>query len=103
MTVWNVAHQAPLSMGFSRQEHRSGLSCPPLVDLPEPEIKPTSPVSPALHTDSLPTEPCGKPPPYLKIPNYVSCFSKTIRGVVTAVIFSGCESFFIYNLGSGGT
>ena len=42
-TPWTVAHQAPLSMGFSRQEHWSGLALPPLGDLPEPGIKPTSP------------------------------------------------------------
>ena len=49
-----VAHQAPLSMGFSRQEYWSGLSCLPLGDLPNPGIEPRSP---ALQTDSLPSEP----------------------------------------------
>ena len=58
---WTVAHQAPLSMGFSRQEHWSGLSFPSPEDLPDPWIKPTSPVSPALQADSLPAEPLGKP------------------------------------------
>ena len=43
-----VAHQAPLSMGFSKQEHWSGLPCPPLGDLPHPEIGPESFKSPAL-------------------------------------------------------
>ena len=43
-----VAHQAPLSMGFFRQECWSGLSCPPLGDLPNPRIKPTSLMSPEL-------------------------------------------------------
>ena len=47
-TLWPIAHQAPLSMGFSRQEYLSGLPCPPLGDLPYLEIKPTSPASPAL-------------------------------------------------------
>ena len=37
--LWTVAHQAPLSMGFSRQEYWSGLPCPPLGDLPNPEIE----------------------------------------------------------------
>ena len=41
-TSWSVACQAPLSMGFCRQEHWSGLSCPPLGDLPDPGIKPPS-------------------------------------------------------------
>ena len=42
VTLWTVAHQAPLSMGFSRQEYWSGLPCPPPGDLPEPEIEPVS-------------------------------------------------------------
>ena len=46
-----VAHQAPLSMGFSRQEYWSGLPCPPPGNLPYPGIKP---LSPALQADSLP-------------------------------------------------
>ena len=58
---WTVSCQAPLSMGFSRQEYWSGLSFPPPRDLPSSGIKPTSPVSPALQADSLPTEPWGKP------------------------------------------
>ena len=47
-TPWPVAHQAPLSMGFSRQEYWSGLPCPPLGDLPHPGIEPASLMSPAL-------------------------------------------------------
>ena len=50
VTLWPVAHQAPLSMGFSRQEYWSGLPCPPPGDLPDPGIKPGSP---ALQADSL--------------------------------------------------
>ena len=45
-------------MGFSRQEYWSGLPCPPPEDLPDPGIKPASPV---LQADSLPTEPPRKP------------------------------------------
>ena len=57
VTPWTVAHQAPLSMGFSRQEYWSGLPCPPPGDLPSPGIKPMSPASPALKADSLPLSP----------------------------------------------
>ena len=57
-TPWTVAHQAPLSMGFSRQEYWSGLPFPSPGDLPNPGIKPRSP---ALQTDALPSEPPGKP------------------------------------------
>ena len=56
-----VALPAPLSMGFSRQEYWSGLPFPSPGDLPNPGIEPTSPVSPVLQADSLPTEPPGKP------------------------------------------
>ena len=48
VTPRTVACQAPLSMGFSRQEYWSGLPFPPLEDLPNLGIKPASPVSPAL-------------------------------------------------------
>ena len=51
---WTVAHQAPLSMGFSRQEYWSGLPCPPPGDLPNPGMEPTSPESPGLQVNFLP-------------------------------------------------
>ena len=54
VTLWTVAHQAPLSMGFSRQEHWSRLPFPSPGDLPDPGIKSMSPVSPALQANSLP-------------------------------------------------
>ena len=40
VTTWTVAHQAPLSMGFSRQEQWTGLPFPPQEDIPNPGIKP---------------------------------------------------------------
>ena len=58
VTLWTVAHQAPPSLGFSRQEHWSGLPCPPLGDLPNPGIEHRSP---ALQTNSLLSEPPRKP------------------------------------------
>ena len=54
----DFSHHAPLSMEFSRQEYWSGFPCPSLGDLPDPGIEP---MSPALQTDSLPSEPPGKP------------------------------------------
>ena len=56
VTPWTVAHQAPLAMGFSRQEYWSGLQFLPPGDLPRPEIKPRSP---ALLVDFLQSEPQG--------------------------------------------
>ena len=48
VTPWTVAHQAPLSMEFSRQEYWSGLPCPPPGNVPDPTIEPTFLMSPAL-------------------------------------------------------
>ena len=59
--IWTAARQAPLSVGFSRQEYWSGLPFPPPGDLPDPGIEPTSPVSPALAGGFFTTEPPGKP------------------------------------------
>ena len=53
MTPWTVACQAPLSMGVSRQEYWNGLPFPPARYLPDPGMKPLSPVSSALQADSL--------------------------------------------------
>ena len=55
-TPWTIAHQAPLSMGYSRQECWSGLPCPPPGGLPNSGIQPGTP---ALQADSLPCEPLG--------------------------------------------
>ena len=60
-TLWTVAHQAPLFVGFSRQEYWSGLPCPPPGDLPDPRTESTSPVSSALQVDSLPLSHQGGP------------------------------------------
>ena len=57
VTPWTVASQAPLSMGFLRQEYWSGLPFPSPGDLPNPGIKPTSP---ALAGGFFTTEPPGK-------------------------------------------
>ena len=53
-----VACQAPLSMGFSREENWSGLPCLPLGNLSDPGIESVSPAAPALQADSLPTGQC---------------------------------------------
>ena len=61
VTPWTVACQAPLSMRVPRQEYWSGLPFPSPGDLPEPGIKPESPISPALAGVFFTTEPPGKP------------------------------------------
>ena len=57
VSPWTVAHQAPPSMEFSRQEYWSGLPFPSPGVLPDPE---TEPKSPTLQADALPSEPPGK-------------------------------------------
>ena len=67
-TTWTVAHQAPLSKRFSRQEYWRGLPFPSPGDLPDPGIELTFP---ALQVDSLLSEPPGKSPQFsdiIKIP-----------------------------------
>jgi len=61
VTSWAVAHQAPLSMEFSRQENWSGLTFPSPGYVPDPGIKPKSSTSPALAGRCFITEPPGKP------------------------------------------
>ena len=58
LTSWTVRYQAPLSMGFSRQEYWSGLPFASPGDLPDPGIEPCYPI---LQADSLPSEPPGMP------------------------------------------
>ena len=53
-TLWTVAHQAPLSVEFPRQEYWSGLLFPIPGDLPDPGIEPKNSVSPALQAGFLP-------------------------------------------------
>ena len=67
-TPWTVAHQAPLFMGFSRQEYWSRLPFPSPGDLPDPRREPASPMSPALAGGFFTTEPSGKPNLWHPIP-----------------------------------
>ena len=79
-TPWTLAYQAPLSMGFSRQEYWSGLPFPSPGDLLNPGSEPGSP---ALEADTLTSEPPGKPSG--------SCISSFLRNLHT-VLHSGCTS-----------
>ena len=67
-TPWMVAHKAPLSMGFPRQEYWSGLPFPPPGDLPDPEMEPKSP---ALADGFFTTESPGKPSFKILIVNFI--------------------------------
>ena len=61
VTPWTVTHQISLSMGFSRQEYWSGLSCPPPGDLSNPRTELASPVASAFVREFFNTKPDGKP------------------------------------------
>ena len=61
MTLWSVACQVPLSMGFSRREHCHGLPCPPPGDHPDPGMEPTSLITPAWAGGFFTPAPPGKP------------------------------------------
>ena len=80
-----------LPMGFSRQEHWSGQLCPPPGDLPDPEIKPISPASPALQTDSLPLSHQGSPKSFLPAYKY-TVSSTTLKKIL--ISFSVLPSNF---------
>ena len=60
-TPWTVAHQAPLSMEFPRQEYWSGVPSPTSGTLPDPGIEPMSLASPSLADGFFTTVPPGKP------------------------------------------
>ena len=60
-TQWTLVWQAPLSVGFSRQEYWSGLPFPSPEDLPNPGIEPPSLVSPALAGEVFTAVPLGNP------------------------------------------
>ena len=70
VTPWTVAHQAPLSTGFDRQEYWSGLPCAPPGDLPDPGIGSASLTSPALAVGFFTTRPLS-----LTCIKFQTCFS----------------------------
>ena len=81
VTLWTVAPQTLLSIGFPRQASWSGLPFPPPGDLPDPRSEPASPVSPALQADSLPTEPSGKPNGCMSFFFFSSLFAHILVGL----------------------
>ena len=74
LTLWTVARQVPLSMGFSRQEYWNGLLCPSAGDLPDPGIEPVSLMSPSLAGRFFTTSATWEAPPN----HFVKLFTKKI-------------------------
>ena len=81
MTPWTVAHQAPLSVGFSRQEYWSGLPFPTPGDLPDPGIESASLVSPALAGGFFTTE---LPSREISIPAFASTSGRLEAGQLSS-------------------
>ena len=75
-TLWTVDPQAPLSLGFSRQEYWSGLPCPPPGDLPDPGIESASLMSPALAGEFFTTSTTWKAQVKVKVKVKVKSFSR---------------------------
>ena len=71
VTPWTIAHQPPLSMGFSRQEYWSGLPFPYPEDLPDPRIEPMSLGSPALACRFFTTSTIWEAPSSPRLPSYL--------------------------------
>ena len=91
VTLWTVAHQVPLSMGFFRKEYWSGLTFPSPGNLPDPGIEPRSP---ALQTDTLLSEPPGKLDyvdhnklwkilKEMRIPDHLTCLLRNLYTVLS--------------------
>ena len=98
VTPQTVARQAPLSMGFSRQEYWGSLPFPPPGDLPNPEIKPTSPVSPALAGGFFTTSATSKPFWY-RNSEIIQSYSLTFSGSpYTFHVASSFEEFLPFDL-----
>ena len=83
-TPWTVAHQAPLSERFPRQEYWNRLPFPSPGDLPDPGIESGSPT---LEADALTSEPPGKP--------FTRLNSSIVKAMVFPVVMYGCESWTV--------
>ena len=100
-TPWTVAHEAPPSMEFRRQEYWSGLPFPSSGDLPNPRIKPKSRT---LQTDASPSELSGKPPlSYEHTSNQICMFTTVLKlyfselQMVTSILPTDCSFPYALN------
>ena len=91
-TPWTVAHQAPLSIGFSRQENWSGLPFPSPGDLPDPGLEPGSPT---LQADALLSEPPGKPIHPSKLSSNITSSGIPSKTLAPSLIL-GTVNYFLF-------
>ena len=90
-TPWSVAHQAPLSMGFPRQEYWRGLPLPSLGDLLDPEIKPVSPVWVLHHSATWEAQ-----SPQTRDQTHVPCIGRWILKYWTLSTGQGSPAYLLY-------
>ena len=95
-TPWTAAFQAPLSMGFSRQEYWSGLPFPPPGDLPDPGIELALSESPALAGRFFTTEPPGKPCVCISLSSYINSWIFQLSGSVLTYVLNIYIVFLSY-------
>ena len=104
VTLWTVGLQAPLSMGFSRQEYWSGWPCPPPGHLPDPGMEPVSLMSPALvggfFTTGANSATCsleGKVSPYLGTTDQNGILKNPLKNTLLSCIcdFSHLRDFYL--------
>ena len=103
-TQWTVAHQAPLSMGFSRQEYWSGLPCLSPGYLPDPGIKPAFLLSPALAGRFFTTSATWEAPSnWAALPESISIFSRFCAWILqNSDTVEACVATCVQLLGRGG-
>ena len=100
VTLWTVVCQAPLSMGFSRQEHRNWLPCPSPGKLPNPGIKLASFTSPTLAGRFFTTESSGSPVPYDLILTYLyleRLFPLRLQSQALSIHELGCMYWILFS------
>ena len=94
-TLWTLVCQAPLSVGFSRQEYWSGSPCPPPGDLPDLGVKPTSLISPALAGEYFATSTTREAPTsitdiYIQVHNFNQILDSLRFSQVTEIALRIC-------------
>ena len=99
--LWTVAHQVPLSIGFSRQEYWNGLPFPPPGDLSDPGIEPEFPVPPALAGGSFTASATWEVPPHPHLPYPASLPQNTYLLLIFIICFSIVVSFLEYKQQGG--
>ena len=93
LTPWTIAHQAPLSMGFSRQEYWNGLPSPPPGDLPDPGISHGSSTAGRFFTAEPPGKPILSYTRTQKATSVYCSFSTRPNGTVSCLTYSSLQPF----------